>query len=208
MRTVIILLLILTAAAACWRSCYQERQLTALRAATADTIRRYRDAAGRQHAVTPVVHTSPPAPVKKIMRQSGITEKNIREYTTATTVTADTLPAIAPQQTDTGFRFHYEDKWISILGQMKDSLRISYQLRDSLWFVTWHRKAGLFRKVAYMDGFSANPHTVISGLKAIRTDRQAALLRVSIGPQIGWHYAGGKFRWSAGIGIQYNLIRF
>lgn len=172
-------------------------------------VQHYRDAEGLQHAVTAVSTNKALAPVAAISKKVTVKPEKIQQVTNAVTITSDTIPAIAVNHVQDTTVFYYEDDWISIHGILHDSVQITYKMRDSIWLAAYQKKEGLFRKATYIDGFSANPHTTITGLKSINLNtlnrRQA---RLSIGPSIGYYYAGGKFQWSAGIGMQYNIIRF
>ncbi len=150
-----------------------------------------------------------PAKVKQVINKTTLPEKQIQYITTASTITRDTVYISNATRNQDTIQFDYDDKWISIHGKWNDSLTLSYAMRDSIWFVNYRKKKGLFRREEFMDGFSANPHTSISGLTAISTGtHQRKPMRISIGPSLGYHYAGGRFSWSVGVGIQYNIIRF
>lgn len=172
-------------------------------------IRHYQDREGLQHAVTTIRENQTGAPVTAISKKIAVNPAKIKQVTNAVTTTSDTIPAIATHRVKDTTVFDYEDDWISIHGVLHDSVQITYRMRDSIWLTAYQKRTGLFRKVTLLDGFSANPNTTITGLQSISLHtlnrRQA---RLSIGPSFGYHYAGGKFQWSAGIGIQYNFIRF
>jgi|GEM_PF-7102461 len=190
----------------------QQARISLLESSITETpiLKHYEDKSGLQHTVTPVKPVLPgTATIKNVISKTPIPEKQVLHVTAASTITRDTIfikEQVKPADT---LQFDYEDKWISIHGKWNDSLMLSYAMRDSIWFVNYWKKKGLFRKEEFMDGFSANPHTSISGLSAISTgSRKQAPMRISIGPSLGYHYAGGKFSWSVGVGIQYNIIRF
>ncbi|MFB6454445.1 DUF6549 family protein [Chitinophaga sp. Hz27] len=195
-----------------FRTCKQQARIALLELSLTDTpiVKHYQDKAGLEHAVTPVMPAGTGvSTVNSIVEKTRIPLKQIQYVTTAATITRDTIYIKNPIKTVDTIRFDYDDKWVSIHGSWEDSLTLSYAMRDSIWFVHYRKKKGLFRKEEMMDGFSVNPHTSISGLSAINTGaHQRAPLRISIGPSLGYYYAGGRFSWSIGVGVQYNIIRF
>ncbi|RAJ75528.1 hypothetical protein CLV59_109142 [Chitinophaga dinghuensis] len=195
-----------------FRSCKQQARIALLEMNLTDTpiVKHYQDKSGLQHTVAPVMPVVKGyAAVKQVISKTAVSEKQVQYITAASVITRDTVYISKAVKTNDTLQFDYDDKWISIHGKWNDSLILSYAMRDSIWFVNYWKKKGLFRREEFMDGFSANPHTSISGLTAISTgSHQRKPMRISIGPSLGYHYAGGKFSWSVGVGIQYNIIRF
>lgn len=102
--------------------------------------------------------------------------------------------------------FSYKDDWTVINGTLfQDSVKIKYQVTDSLTFVTYYKKQGLFKpKRLMVDGISYNPHSRITGLKNI-TVAQPPRKRFGVGPYIGIGIDG---KINIGFGAQYSVLRF
>lgn len=133
------------------------------------------------------------------------TDSNKRDYTmTIDSWKGNTTPLYI--DADTTLSIHFEDKWLSIDGSLTDK-PWTYSIRDSLTFVSYYKKKGLFKKQLVLNAYSANPNTTITGLTAIDI-AQPKPKRIGIGLQAGYYYTGKAFVPAAGIGITYNIIRF
>lgn len=90
----------------------------------------------------------------------------------------DTL-TIKVDTKDSVKRFKYEDKWLSLQGDIRrDTLRLNYEMRDSLVLIAhripkrflgflWYTKK---TKVNKVEAVSFNPKTKITGLTSIKID--------------------------------------
>jgi hypothetical protein len=186
-----------------------------------DTVETYTDLNGLEHAALPEV-TLTASEVKSLLpdQSKSLTDKlganlsDFKNLVTATTETAQSIevPAIVHDTVYTGNNtatFHYHDAWIDITGTvLKDTVDLQYSVRDSLWFSTYWKHTGLFKKELLMDGFSADPNTALTGIKGISLDKERRPVRLSLGPVISYSLIGGQFKPTLGVGLQYNLIRF
>jgi hypothetical protein len=134
---------------------------------------------------------------------------NLKSYISTRVSTADTvfIPLRDTVYSNVSSKtFNYKDEWTSIDGLIvNDSVSLKYQVKDSLTFVTYYKKQGLFKpKLLMIDGISYNPNSRITGLKNI-TVAQPRPKRFSIGPYLGYDITRGV---SIGIGVQYSVIRF
>ena len=186
-----------------------------------DTVETYVDAGGLEHAAIPErtltaseVKTLLPEQSKSLTRKLGANLSDFQNLVTATTQTSQSIetPAIIHDTVFAGkdaTTFHYRDAWIEIEGTMlKDTVDLHYTIRDSLWFSTYWKRTGWFKKELLLDGFSADPHTIMTGIKGISLDKERSPVRLSLGPVISYSLIGGQFKPTIGIGLQYNLIRF
>lgn len=113
-----------------------------------------------------------------------------------------TLDTCVNQYPDT---LRYRDKWMSLMGSIRDK-KFNYIVADSLTFVMYQKKTGLFKKELYLNAYSQNPNVYIKGLTGIQVP-QPNPRRFGIGVQVGYTW-DGKWQPYAGVGLSYNLIRF
>lgn len=151
--------------------------------------------------------------IKDLQKQIGGLNKNLsnlNNYITTGVKTSDTIFVTLRDTISVGNirkrLFTYTDEWSRIDGEIDSiGLRLSYEVRDSLTFVSYYKKQGLFKpKKLFIEGISYNPHTRITGLKNIQV-AQPRRKRFGIGPYIGLDVQGKP---SIGIGLQYNIFTF
>ena len=204
--------------------CKNQRTITQLsneKAFIHDTVETYTDLNGLEHAAIPEVTLTAsevksllPAQSKSLTAKLGANLSDFKNLVTATTETTQSIETSAIVH-DTVYAgnntasFHYHDAWIDITGTvLKDTVDLKYSVRDSLWFSTYWKHTGLFKKELLMDGFSADPNTSLTGIKGISLDKERRPVRLSLGPVISYSLIGGQFKPTLGVGLQYNLIRF
>ena len=100
----------------------------------------------------------------------------------------------------------YQDKWLTLKGSIQTK-EFEYTVRDSLTFVAYNKRTGLFTKQLFLNAFSQNPHTQINGLTAIKIDVPKPK-KFGFGVFAGYTWDGNALKPTAGIGINYNIIRF
>lgn len=137
---------------------------------------------------------------KKIDAQS----KTIQTIVAAGT---ETKGSLKPDKDSTsGFaKLSYNDRWLTFT---YDGDSLQYQIRDSLTFVTYLKKKGIFKKPELtLNAFAQNPATHIKGLTGIKLNAPMPS-HFGIGLYGGYGWNGKAFEPQIGIGINYQLIRF
>ena len=131
----------------------------------------------------------------------GIGTESSGEMSNGTAADYTDTPVICPGS------LSWSDQWSKIQATNDSgSWKVKYSFRDSLNLITYWKKKGL-KKNLYVNAFSYNPHTTIVGLNEMQLPA-AKPKKFGIGLNASWSFYNGKFRPSAGVGIQYNLIRF
>ena len=149
-----------------------------------------------------------------ISRRTVAKQKNIKAVATAgveaigeialkvdTVYTRDTLKI---------YNFTYSDRWINLSGNIGNQNNLTYKTYDSIVLTTYAKPSGflgLGKKHTYVDGYSLNPHSRITGLQSLLLTSERDK-KFGIGIQAGCGYNGGQWAPFIGIGIQYSLIRF
>ncbi|MFA6057303.1 MAG: DUF6549 family protein [Taibaiella sp.] len=108
------------------------------------------------------------------------------------------------------YRFAYKDRWIDINGMLGNNSYLEYTSFDSLIISGYTKRRGflgLGRKETYIDAYSINPHSKMSGLQGIQISKERPK-RFGIGPYVGYGYAGGRWLPMVGVGLNYSLIKF
>jgi hypothetical protein len=104
---------------------------------------------------------------------------------------------------------NYKDKWLKLKGYVNIDSAWQYQVVDSIGLVTyWRRKHWYSTRELYIDGFSFNPNTHLTGLSAMKLN-EAKPKKWGVGFMVG--YGLGKNLQPqpfVGFGIQRNFIRF
>ncbi|WP_343302838.1 DUF6549 family protein [Chitinophaga niabensis] len=182
-----------------------------------DSVRFWQDLAGREHAEKQVAEGSISAlkiyyksEIDSLKRIFRMKENALQSFVSAQTETKGSVVLKVDTvygDTSKTYQFHYDDRWISLQGEIAKEPFIRYSVRDSITFVTYSKKKGLFTKETYVDGFSQNPNTRITGLTGIRVNN-AKSKRFGVGPYAGYGFNGTRWTPSAGIAIQYSLINF
>jgi hypothetical protein len=64
----------------------------------------------------------------------------------------------------------YSDKWLALKGIVDEDSSWFYKYRDSIILVSYYKRSGFLklRSELYIDGFSLNPNTTISGLSSYK----------------------------------------
>lgn len=177
-----------------------------------DTIIRWRDAAGRQHAKTGL-QIADVEILKALHRQemdSLLTILKIKEKQLHTTVFAGTqttgtiTPKIDTVYLDGNptYSLSYKDAWLSLNGELNAASKLQYSYTDSLVFALTKTK-GYFNINAY----SLNPNTRFTGLTSLQIPMPARR-RFGIGPYVGYGYTGQRWQPSFGLSFHYSLIQF
>lgn len=184
-----------------------------------DTIRYYRDHAGREHAMRMTAEASLSTlkahygrAIDSITRAIGVKPKQVDRITTVgtqaegkVTVRVDT---VIVGDSSTQYHLQYADRWLYLDGVFDGDLHLNYLFEDSIVLSEyWRRKWLLGRKQYYIDGYSLNPNVHITGLSSVRVARNIPG-RIGIGPFVGYGYGSGGWQWGAGLSVHYSLIRF
>lgn len=106
--------------------------------------------------------------------------------------------------------FNYKDRWIDITGTIGRESYLQYSTFDSLIVSSFTKRRGflgLGRKDTYIDAYSLNPHSKISGLQGIQIAKERPR-RFGVGPYVGFGYAGGRWWPMMGFGLNYSLLKF
>lgn len=187
-----------------------------------DTMKTYKDKEGLNHSSIRVSTLSQsdlnqlqPGLLKEISRKTTVKPSGIKSYINAASETTQELRTYTIIHdtvyagNDFAPSFKYHDKWIDIEGELlEDTVNLKYTIRDSLWFVTYWKHSGLFNKNLLIDGYSSDPNTKLTGIKAISLDKENNPVRLSLGPVLSMSLQNGQVKPTLGFGIQYNLIRF
>lgn len=219
-RFLIIVLLVLIAWLAI-RSCgRKDKELStrdSIAEIKADSTQYWKDAAGREHASRQVaigdlasvkaVYRREVDSLKKILK---IHEKDIQAFTALSLQSSGTVipkvdTVIIPG--DTSYRLQYDDKWLTLRGQVGRQSFIQYQVRDSIVFTTYSRRVGLFKKETFMDGFSLNPNSHLAGIMSVKIAAPPAK-RFGVGPYAGYGWDGQRWKPTVGVSVHYSLIKF
>ncbi|MCD2424479.1 hypothetical protein LQ567_16990 [Niabella pedocola] len=121
-----------------------------------------------------------------------------------------TEPPDGQQVSQFGTLKSYADPQLQIAyDHTTDSLFLNYKI--DLNVIKYHKRKNILAPMQYyVDIYSNNPRVMINHVKRFSTQIVPRTLRFGIGPQIGAMYnpQTGKLQAAAGIGLQYNLIRF
>ncbi len=186
-----------------------------------DTIKKYKDYAGREHAEKlqaradmETIEAMYESLLDSVSRSTNVRKKDIQTVNTISTKNSNrVITRIDTIYTDTNkhhYEFNYSDTWTIIRGSIKDSVLIQYMVYDSVIISAVSRKQkGLFnfKRDIYVDGYSLNPNTKITGLNSVNvitTKRK----KWGAGPYIGVSFDGRQIVPSAGLSVNYDLIQF
>ena len=224
-RMVIFALLILVAYLAlstCFKKVKQNETLQNIVESKTDTIYRYKDIAGNEHAQKQVAeadiallkaaYTKELDSVTKLLQ---IKDRQLQAVTAAGLINSGSItPKIDTVWIDSSKRFDFHlsfnDKWMSLSGVIGPEPVINYQLQDSILITTFYKKTGflgLGKRQLVIDGYSLNPNVRFTGLTGLRVPSKEPG-RFSLGPYLGYGYSNGRWAPSAGIALNYSLIRF
>ncbi|XZF16126.1 DUF6808 domain-containing protein [Chitinophagaceae bacterium MMS25-I14] len=182
-----------------------------------DSLYYYRDRYAREHAER--------LSLSEGMEQAGKQQQELLDSISRTLNTSKksivNAAAVSVQsqqavllKTDTFFvsgskeiHFSYKDKWINMNGLLSDTPQLHYETFDSLVVTTYKKKTGRMKHEMFINAWSLNPHSRITGLTDYRIPQEKPL-RWSVGPYVGYGFDGTHWQPSVGISIQYGLIRF
>lgn len=206
------------------KSSREQKYYSGIISAKNDTVRTWQDEAGRWRAEATIAQVSKKdlqdffsLESKQIREDFDIKLKNVTGYLRASMYTGDTVLLKTDSTTriivqnkngsDTAI-FHYTDIWSRFDATLHNSqLNLSYQVRDSVTFVSSTKRSGLFGPIhTVLNGIGYNPNTHINGITGI--DIKAPDRRFGIGPYIGYGWNGNKWSPSAGISVHYSLFKF
>lgn len=149
-----------------------------------------------------------------VSKRTKAKESNIKAVATAgvksTNEIALNVDTVYIADSTTNYDFSYSDRWITLSGRVGAENTINYITRDSVVLTTFVKPSGLFglgKKNIYVDGYSLNPHSRITGLQNVLLTR-AKSKRWGIGIQAGYGWNGSQWAPYFGVGIQYSIVRF
>jgi hypothetical protein len=183
-----------------------------------DSIRHYKDAAGREHvqrvlaeAGSKAIGTVYRREIDSIKAALNIKEKQLQAFTLAATVNQGYVPLkVDTVYIDSAatYNFAYNDRWLDVSGSVGKNSFLKYKMTGSLVFTTyWKRKWLLGRKTTYIDAYSHNPHVRVTGLDGARISIKEPG-RFGVGPYIGLGWTGSSWVPSIGLSLHYSIIRF
>lgn len=108
------------------------------------------------------------------------------------------------------YSFKYKDRWLDMDGTLSDMARIKYTSRDSLIVTGYTKKTGflgLGKKETYIDAYSLNPNSKITGLTGMMVLKERQK-RFGLGPFVGIGWSGNGIVPTVGVGLNYSLIKF
>jgi len=191
-------------------------QLTGNLAHANDSSRIWKDLFGREHAEKLLLQGSFPNidAVKgdlldSVSKALKTAKKNIESVGAASVVSKNVVTGRIDTIHDTikYVSVSYSDRWIDLKCSVTNPPTIEYTTFDSLIISAYRKKAGWFKKEAYIDAYSINPHSSIKGVTGIKVYEEKSK-RFGIGPYLGYGFNGQQWQPNIGISIQYSLIKF
>lgn len=110
----------------------------------------------------------------------------------------------------TEYRFHYDDKWIKLAGIIGQNSALDYTTYDSLIITSYYKRSGflgLGKKTSYVDAYSLNPHSHITGMQSIRIATEKPK-RFGLGPYVGYGWNGRQWAPNIGFGLNFSILKF
>jgi hypothetical protein len=185
----------------------------------ADPPKKYVDAGGTTHTEKKVavadistIKASYERTIDSLKQVLKIKDKQLVDLlSVGTTTTGKFKPTIDTVYIDSvpSVSVSYTDKWLSIFGLVGNDEEWKYTYSDSLTFTTYYKKTGFLKlgRSLMLDGFSSNPNTQIEGITAIKINRSKPK-KFSIGFNVSYAFDGTNWKPVAGVGLNYNIIRF
>jgi hypothetical protein len=216
----VVVVLILLLCIAGWQNAENQRNdIIGVVQHHADSLKYKRDAAGREHAEKLQTIAGREAieliykhTIDSLTQALRIKPKQINNYITvgvkdtgAFTTTTDTVYL---KDSSKALHFVYNDRWLRMSGIVGKEAQITYAMTDSLVYVTYTKKKWLLgKKSVYANIYSLNPAVHVTGLESvsIRTERPK---RWSAGPYVGYGWNGAVWVPTAGVSVQYALVRW
>jgi hypothetical protein len=182
----------------------------------------WRDKEGKSHARATIAESNLEVAktvlgdeMKSLIKEVSGLKKNLKNLESYINVNLATSGSISTGLRDTVLihdstktlakAFSWEDKWTNINGIITDTnLELNYRVRDSLTFVTYWKKNGLFKKPSLMlDAISYNPNSTITGIRNVKITTQPRR-KPRLGFYLGYGVSlDGRIRPSAGVGLVY-----
>jgi dTDP-4-dehydrorhamnose 3,5-epimerase-like enzyme len=168
----------------------------------------WRDAAGKSHAENKTLKLDN-ATFKKLYeaelkRDFSIKPDGVAVLAKVSTVNSGTVKIPVSKNT-----FDYQpNKWINFKGSLKDStLKLDWNLTDSLTFITAHRKRLFKPDVYFVEAVSHNPYVTMKGLQYIQVEEKPKRFGLGVGVSV---VPDEKFKpvVRPAISLQYNFLRF
>lgn len=186
-----------------------------------DSLSVYKDKYGTEHAQRLAVEGSYTVLknyynglLDSVSRRTGAKQKNIKAVgtvgTEASGEVALKVDTVYTSDTSRTYNFTYSDRWINMSGNIGNQNNLTYKTYDSIVLTTYAKPSGFFglgKKQTYVDGYSLNPHSHITGLQSLLLTSERDK-KFGIGIQVGYGYNGLKWAPYFGVGIQYSIIRF
>jgi hypothetical protein len=181
--------------------------------------KRYVDDGGTTHTEKPVaqadistIKASYQKMIDSLKQVLKIKDKQIVDLlSVGTTTTGKFKPTIDTFYIDSvpNVSVSYTDKWLSIFGLVGNDEEWKYTYSDSLTFTTYYKHTGFLKlgRTLMLDGFSSNPNTQIDGLTSIKINRNKPK-KFALGFNISYAFDGKIWKPVAGVGLNYNIIRF
>ena len=188
-----------------------------------DTLERYRDMAGSEHASRVVMEGSFATlselygrDMDSVARRLRIRERQLSALTTMGTRDTGRWLGTTEVIHDTvywgrrfrdGYRFTAGDRFTAIAGMVDSTgADVEWELRDSLTVATYWRRRHLWsRRELVLDAYSMNPKCTVSGLQGLR-------IMEPKGSRYGFCVFGGMdavgLRPVVGIGVYYSIFHF
>ncbi|MEX6691264.1 hypothetical protein QTN47_27390 [Danxiaibacter flavus] len=221
-RLIIVALLIIIAVFALQTCFRKEKQVTDLKqvvSAKQDTLKHYKDEAGHEHgqkvlaeADMSLLKVEYQKQIDSVTELLKIKESQLAFYTGFSTESSGSIKprvdtVFMPDSTRE-FNIDFSDRWMSLNGRIGKSSNINYRITDSLTVTVYSKKKNFLSSLTtYIDVFSMNPNVKVTGLTGFKIPVKKPG-RFGIGPYFGYGYSDGKWSPSAGVAIQYSLIRF
>jgi hypothetical protein len=181
-------------------------------------VQHYTDNAGTDHAAKPVAEAQDNEAMldyyQSIIDSQAtlldVKSKYIKEHLSVGTVSTGSVNGTAQDYDEKAQpcpdSLQFMDRWFKGIASKDTGWHLNYQVKDSIVFNQYEKKKGWFSRQLFMDGYSLNPNTRITGLSNIKIT--PAKKRWGIGATIIVTYDGSKWKPVAGVGLQYNFIRF
>lgn len=148
--------------------------------------------------------------LRKILPEIGRTGKNLKEATTITTVTRDSI--ILKTVTDTLVvnnnvvvkeTLQYSDKWLDLNYDPKTN-GLNYSSRDSLSIIKFNKKQGFLKpRITTVQVISHNPRQTVTGLTQFEV--KPDMRRLQFGLQAGYGFTNNGMSPYVGVGFTWKL---
>lgn len=173
-------------------------------------VQKWKDKYNNEHSTllqTQLDKSSFEKQVDSISKVLNTKPSNIGSVTSIATKTETIIQTkIVYVDSSKSYLFSKKDNYLSLEGIVDtrdSSVKVQLGLVDTLTIIPY-RKTTFFRETFAVDVTNKNPYNhIVSGYSFARSEK---IKRLGLGPQVGYNPFNGKF--TVGIGLQYNLIRF